>query len=185
MQFVRKSDKFVNKAAIVLLRCSSPDILLTVYSFGRKQLPCEKDKFEYLDGGVMSETKRPTVATVFGVLNIVFGGFAVLSVFTISTLFEMYGTVGGIINIISIVVSVFGLYNGLLLLTNKNNALLFNQIQAFLSIIVAITWSIFLVASGFSIVAGMFSIVLGVLYPVLLIFLVVRNANVKSFYGSR
>jgi hypothetical protein len=134
----------------------------------------------------MSDGKRPTVATVFAVLNIVFGGFGLLAALGIGLAFQV-STLLGVYTLVGVVLALLEVYSGIMLLTNKKSGVGLTQLYAFASLAMTAAYTIYMVVTigGGYISTAITSVVLGALYPLLLIFLVVRNEGVKSFYASR
>jgi hypothetical protein len=135
---------------------------------------------------IMSDGKRPTVATVFGVLNIVFGGFGLLPALAIGLAFQL-SPISGVFALAGVILSAIQVFSGILLLTNKKNALGLVSLVAFGSILISIASTAYGIATiGTSFIGAQITgLAIGLLYPLLVIFLVVRNEGVKSFYGSR
>jgi len=130
--------------------------------------------------------KRPTVATVFGILNIVFGAIGVLGILSIGATFQ-YSMVYGFLRLISIAVSGLLLAAGVFMMMNKKMSIDLNKYYAIASLAITVIYAIYLIVAlgmvGF--VGAIFVILIGVIYPVLLWFMVINNEPVKSFYASQ
>ncbi len=134
----------------------------------------------------MADQKRPTVATVFGILHIVFGAIGILGIFTIGSQFS-YSALMGILRLLSIAVSGLLLAAGIFLIMNKKMAVDLSKYYAIASLAVTVIYAVYLVSTlgmvGFF--AAIVTILIGVIYPVLVYLLIVNNAEVKNFYSSQ
>jgi hypothetical protein len=130
--------------------------------------------------------KRPTVAMVFGILNIVFGAFGLFGLATIGTSFAV-SPIMGIISIVSVCVSVILLLAGLTLVINKKIALDLNKYYAMLSLLITIINAVYLtVTAGIAgLMVAIVAILIGIIYPLLIWLFVVKNKAVQQFYGSQ
>ena len=133
----------------------------------------------------MAEQSRPTVATVFAVLNIIMGCFGLLDIFNISfsaSLIEVHTT-------LNVTFSAIMLVSGLFLIMNKKKALVFTKIAAFGEVGVQALFAIIMsTIAGMTGPGSMMAIVgflLGTIYPLLLILLLLRSEPVKSFYAAQ
>jgi len=134
----------------------------------------------------MADGKRPTVATVFGVLNVIFGGLGVLGVMgAIASL--SVAPILGAIQLGNVAGSAVVLFSGILLLTNKKNALSVTNLAILISIGLTLALVVYLIATlGIvGVIASIFAVILGGVYPLLVFLLVLRNETVKSFYNSQ
>lgn len=138
----------------------------------------------------MADGKRPTVATVFGVLNLVFGGLSlVLGVLGVTLLLAAFSTypVSAIFGILSLGVAAFEVYTGILLLTNKKNAVSLTKTYLIVALAVLagnIIGTIMQYGMA-GVFAGIFTVIIGLVYPALLFFLIVKSEPVNSFYNSQ
>ena len=130
---------------------------------------------------------RPTVATVFGVLNIIFGVFGVIGLFNIKNAFYFLGTLYGIISLLSGLVSILLLVTGIFLILDKGKALAINRYYAYASLAVTIIGAVFLIYMfGFTGMMGnIIAVIIGVIYPLLILFVLLRNGDVRSYYSGR
>jgi hypothetical protein len=130
--------------------------------------------------------KRPTVATVFGILHIVFGAIGVLGIFGIGTAFQ-YSALNGLLRLISIAVSALLLVAGIFLVMNKKMAVDLSRYYCMASLAITVVYAVYLIAAfgmvGF--IAAIVTILIGVIYPVLVWLLLVNNAEVKGFYAGQ
>ncbi|HRP70652.1 MAG TPA: hypothetical protein PLY93_14090 [Turneriella sp.] len=134
----------------------------------------------------MSEGKRPTVATVFGVLNIVFGAFGVFGIFGALAWFTLGAKILGVLSIGSTLGSLLLLFSGILLVANKDNALKITNLAIIVSLALTAASIIYGVAAGYQTMGAVITtIILSLVYPALIFFLLLKNAEVQSFYGSR
>lgn len=134
----------------------------------------------------MADGKRPTVATVFGVLNVIFGGLGVLGVMTaISTL--SISAIYGALQLGNVAGSAVLLFSGILLLTNKKNALSITNLAVLISVALTLALVVYLIATAgiVGVIASIFVVIIGGVYPALVFFLVLKNEAVKSFYNSQ
>jgi hypothetical protein len=130
--------------------------------------------------------KRPTVAMVFGILNIVFGAFGLFGLATIGASFTV-SPIMGIISIVSVCVSVILLLAGLTLVINKKIALDLNKYYAILSLLITIINAVYLtITAGIAgLMLAIVAILIGIIYPLLIWLFVVKNKAVQQFYGSQ
>jgi hypothetical protein len=132
----------------------------------------------------MAGAQRPTVATVLGVINIIFGGFGLLGLLSLRISF-LAGPIYGIFAIVSIAVSALLLATGIFLLMNKKNALQLSKYYVFISVIYIIIYSVFLIVTAglVGLIAAIVTIIIGLIIPALNWFLLVNNEPVKKFYA--
>ncbi len=130
------------------------------------------------------ELKRPTIATVFGVLNIIFGEYGVIGLFNIKNTFYFSGVFFGIISIVSGLVLILLFIAGIFLILNKGMALALNRYYAYASLaITGVGIAYLFYQFGFTGMMGnIVAIVIGVVYPPLILFVLLRNRDVRSFY---
>lgn len=82
----------------------------------------------------MADGQRPTVATVFGILNIVFGGLGVFGIFGALAWFSLGAPILGVLSLGSTAGSALLLFSGILLITNKGNALQITNLSIIVSL---------------------------------------------------
>lgn len=133
-----------------------------------------------------TSASRPTVATVFAVLHMVFGGLGLLfGLIGMGASFSM-SAINGILSILSLLISALLLVAGIFLITNKSNALDLSKYYAFGSLGLTIISAIYLIAAfgiaGF--LAAIVSVLLGIIYPILILVLLVNSDAVKGYYNS-
>lgn len=134
----------------------------------------------------MSENKRPTSATVFGILNIVFGGLGTLGGLANFALFAL-SAVLGLMGVISWALSILLLVGGILLLINKSISPKFNFFVAIGSLVISLIFQIYYkVAFGALYGTGTMitALIIGAVYPVLLI-IFMRKPEIESYYSSQ
>ena len=138
----------------------------------------------------MADGKRPTVATVFGVLNIVLSGLGLVTGLlavglTISLLSSM--PLQAVFSLLSLALSALGVFSGILLITNKKNALSITNLYVLGSLAVIGANVVYLVVTlGMAgVMASIMTVVIGLIYPALLYFLLLKSEPVKSFYNSQ
>jgi hypothetical protein len=139
----------------------------------------------------MAGAQRPTVATVFAILNIVFGGIfcivAILAVIGVAALIASGMYLTAVLTLLSIVVGVLLLISGIFLIMNKSNAVQFCLYYVVASVVVALINIIIKIVSpqvimGVKIGLGVGDFI-GLIYPALIFFLVIKNEAVKKFYA--
>lgn len=138
----------------------------------------------------MADGKRPTVATVFGVLNIVLSGLGLVTGLlavglTISLLSSM--PLQAVFSLIGLALSAMGVFSGILLITNKKNALSITNMYVLGSLVVIGANVVYLVITlGIAgVMASIVTVLIGLIYPALLYFLLLKSEPVKSFYNSQ
>ncbi len=129
---------------------------------------------------------RPTAATVFAILHFVFGGLGLFGILGIGAIFSR-SAIYGILSLISLGVSGLLVFAGVTLITNKKNALDMNQYYVFASLgVTAITAVYLIIAFGIvGLIGAIFSVLTGLIYPLLVLFLVVKSQPAIEFYGSQ
>jgi hypothetical protein len=127
-------------------------------------------------------TTRPIVATIFGVLDIVFGALGISSLHAI----DLNLTVGLIINIAVIIVSLLAVAAGIFLLKDRPAALKLNMHFSRASIVLAVVWLVYeLAASGPNgVMNGILSIAMNSVFPVLVIVVLLKDDAVRKYYRS-
>ncbi|MBS0616988.1 MAG: hypothetical protein JSR44_02280 [Spirochaetes bacterium] len=77
------------------------------------------------------------------------------------------------------------LFSGILLVTNKGNALKITNLAIIVSLVLTAASVIYGVAAGFQTIGTVITtIIVSLVYPALIYFLLLKNSAVKSFYGS-
>ncbi len=135
----------------------------------------------------MADGVRPTVATVFGVLNAIFGGLGALGILSALASFSNGAPVYGLLQAANAAAAGLLLYAGILLLTNKKNALSMTQLAALASIALTAVLVVYLIATMgiVGVIASILVVILGGVYPLLLFLLLLKSEPVKSFYNSQ
>ena len=130
---------------------------------------------------------RPAMATVFGVLNIIFGVFGIIGLFNIRNAFTFLGVLYGFISILSAIISILLLVAGIFLIMNKGMALALNMYYAYASLVLTVIGAIYLsVKFGLiGVTGGIVAILIGIIYPLLILFVFLKNSDVQSFYSGR
>jgi hypothetical protein len=142
----------------------------------------------------MAEAQRPTVATVFAILHFIFGAIGLIggliAVAGASALASFLGAkfmIYFIPTILSLLVSALLIFAGITLIGNKKNAIQINLIYAIssaaLAVLNAVIQAVVLSALGPMFGVSWFGLIIGLIYPALVFFLIVRNAEVKKFYA--
>jgi hypothetical protein len=129
-------------------------------------------------------TTRPTVATIFGILDILFGALGISSIYVLD---QPRFSIALLINGAVALVSVLAVAAGIFLLKNRPVALKLNLHFSCASIALAVIWLICEIISSEpgGLMAGIFSIATTILYPVLVIVILLRDKTVKDYYQSR
>jgi hypothetical protein len=135
---------------------------------------------------MVRDSKRPAIATVFGVLNIIFGEYGVIGLFNIKNTFYFSGTFFGIISIVSGLVLLLLFVAGIFLIMNKSRALSLNRYYAYASLTITLVGVVYLFYKfGFTGMMGnIVAIVIGVIYPPVILFVLLRNREVQAFYSG-
>ncbi|MBP7738850.1 MAG: hypothetical protein KA369_22960 [Spirochaetes bacterium] len=130
---------------------------------------------------------RPTVATVFGILDIVFGALAMSSLRFWTSMHVFVGDFYNIILIAGALLGILLLAAGILLMMNKAVALHLNLYYAFISIGLAVVRTLYMVLTGGigGIMVWIFAVTISLVYPLLILVILLRDEEVKKFYASR
>ncbi len=130
---------------------------------------------------------RPNVATIFGVLDILFGILGISSIRYWNSMNAFIGEFYNVILAAGALVSVLLLIAGIFLLMNKSMALQLNMYYAYVSIGLAIVRSMYVIVKGgiAGLMIGIFSIGISLIYPILILAILMKNSEVKSFYSSK
>jgi hypothetical protein len=130
---------------------------------------------------------RPMTATVFGVFNIIFGVFGVIGLQNINNAFVFLGMFYGIISILSSLVSVVLLVAGIFLIIDRGMALKLNMYYIYSSLALTLIGAFYLIMKfGLEgMMGGIVPILIGLIYPLLLLFVLLKNNDVKSFYSGK
>ena len=138
-------------------------------------------------------TERPALATLFGWTDIIFGVLGASGLLLIISAFSFLATMFNMLAILHGLISVLLLTAGVCLLKNKKFALKLNAIYAVASLVVTSARLIFVMlrlegeVGGLPRVlgaGGMFGIAFSLLYPLLVLFVLLKNEDVKIFYSS-
>lgn len=128
-------------------------------------------------------TTRPIVATIFGILDIVFGvlGISSLHAITIRISFNL------LINIAVVIVSILAVVAGIFLLKDRPAALRLNLHFSWASIGLAFIWVVYELLTGGpgGLMNGILSIAINILFPVLVLVVLLKDAGVREFYQTR
>ncbi len=130
---------------------------------------------------------RPTVATVFGILDIVFGVLAMSSMRFWTSMNVFIGDFYNIILIAGALLGILLLVAGIFLLMNKAVALQLNLYYAFISIGLAVVRTLYVMITGGigGIVVWIFAVTVSLVYPLLILVILLRDKEVTKFYSSR
>lgn len=130
---------------------------------------------------------RPNVATIFGILDILFGILGISSIRYWNSMNAFIGEFYNVILAAGALVSVLLLVAGIFLLMNKSMALQLNMYYAYVSIGLAIVRSMYVIVKGgiAGLMIGIFSIGISLIYPILILVILLKNSEVKSFYSSK
>jgi hypothetical protein len=133
-----------------------------------------------MESSMPDSTTRPIVATIFGVLDIVFGvlGISSLHAFNLSLSFGLF------INIALVIVSLLAVVAGVFLIKDRPVALKLNLHFSCASISLAVIWLVYeLISTGpGGLMNGILSIAITILFPVLVMVILLKDAAVKNFY---
>ncbi len=127
-------------------------------------------------------TTRPIAATIFGVLDIVFGMLGISSLHAVSLRLSF----GLIINIAVVIVSLLAVVAGIFLLRDRPAALKLNLHFSCASIGLAIIWIVYELITGGpgGLVNGILSIAINIVFPVLVMVILLKDMAVRKFYRS-
>lgn len=138
----------------------------------------------------MAKDRRPAVATIFGILNVVFGSVAfiigIMSISILSTKFDDF-PLTTFFGLFSLIVAAVETFTGILMITNKKKATLLLKSYLILGL-VSLMGNIVadLLQNGkASISTAVFATAFGLAYLALQFFLVLKSEPVKSFYDSQ
>jgi hypothetical protein len=135
------------------------------------------------------DAQRPTMATVFGMLNIFFGAYSINGLLNIKNAFSFLGLFYGIISLLSGLILLLLLVAGVYLIMNKKRAIILTMCYVYASLVVTVVAVVYLfVEFGIASVIDknkVAAVLVGIIYPLLLLFILLRNAEVKSFYSAQ
>jgi len=129
---------------------------------------------------------RPNVATIFGILDLVFGVLGVSNVTHLNSMNAWLGTFYNIVLMAGVALAVLLLAAGLFLLTDRGIALKLNRYYAYGAIALTVIRTGFLVVQGgiAGAVVGIVSTIITLIYPILILFILLKDANTQAFYAS-
>lgn len=130
---------------------------------------------------------RPNMATIFGVLDIVFGVLGISNLTYLNSMNQWLGTIYNIVLMAGVLLAVLLLAAGLFLLMNKGPALKLNMYYAYASIALTVIRSGYLVIQGgiAGLMIGIFSTIITLIYPILILAILLKDENVRAFYSSK
>jgi hypothetical protein len=130
---------------------------------------------------------RPNVATIFGILDILFGILGISSIQYWNSMNAFLGEFYNVILAAGSLLSVLLLVAGIFLLMNKAVALQLNMYYAWVSIGLAVLRALYVIVKGGipGFMIGIFSIGISIIYPILILAILLKNSEVKSFYSSK
>ena len=130
---------------------------------------------------------RPNVATIFGILDIVFGVLGISNLSYLNSMNQWLGTFYNIVLMAGVLLAVLLLAAGLFLLMNKGPALKLNMYYAYASISLTVIRSGYLVIQGgiAGLMIGIFSTIITLIYPVLILVILLKDESARVFYSSR
>jgi hypothetical protein len=134
----------------------------------------------------MTETlARPNVATIFGILDIVFGILGISNLKYLNTMNQWLGSFYNIVLMTGVALAVLLLAAGLFLLTNRGPALKLNMYYAYASIALTVIRSGYLVIQGgiAGLMIGIVSSIITLIYPVLILVILLKDDTTRAFYG--
>lgn len=125
---------------------------------------------------------RPVVATIFGVLDIVFGVLGISSLHAI----DLSLSAGLIINIAVVIVSLLAAAAGVLLLRNSPAALKLNLHFSCASIGLGVIWLVYelITVGAAGLTSGILPTAINIVFPVLVLVILLKDAAVTKFYRS-
>jgi hypothetical protein len=135
----------------------------------------------------MAETAtRPNVATIFGILDIVFGVLGVSNITYLNSMNKWLGAFYNIVLMAGVALAVLLLAAGLFLLMNKRKALELNRYYAYAAIALTVLRTGFLVVQGgiAGVMVGFVSTIITLIYPVLILAILLKDASARAFYSS-
>lgn len=138
-------------------------------------------------------TERPALATIFGWTNIAFGILGATGLLLIISAFSFMASMFNLLAIVHGLISVLLLVAGIFLLRKKSRALNLNVIYAIASLTVTSArlllviirlegdlWGLPRVMGA----GGMFGIAFSLVYPLLILLVLLKDADVKKYYSS-
>jgi hypothetical protein len=130
---------------------------------------------------------RPNTATIFGILDIVFGVLGISNVTYLNSMNQWLGTFYNIVLMAGVLLAVLLLAAGLFLLMNKGPALKLNMYYAYASIALTVIRSGYLVIQGgiAGLMIGILSTIITLIYPILILAILLKDENVQAFYSSK
>lgn len=134
-----------------------------------------------------SASTRPNVATVFGILDIIFGVLGISSIQYWNSMNAFLGEFYNILLAAGSLLSILLLAAGILLLMNRAMALQLNLYYAWISIGLAVLRSLYVIVKGGipRFMIGVFSVGISLIYPILILAILLKNREVGAFYSSK
>jgi hypothetical protein len=133
----------------------------------------------------MAETAtRPNKATIFGILDIVFGVLGISNLTYLNSMNQWLGTFYNIVLMAGVALAVLLLAAGIYLLMNKGIALKLNRYYAYAAIALTVMRTGFLIVQGglAGVMVGIVSTIITLVYPVLILSLLLKDAGTRAFY---
>jgi hypothetical protein len=128
---------------------------------------------------------RPNVATIFGILDIVFGVLGISNLTYLNSMNQWLGTFYNIVLMAGVVLAVLLLAAGLSLLMRRGPALKLNMYYAYAAIVLTVIRSGYLVMQGgiAGLMIGIFSTIVTLVYPILILVVLLKDENTRAFYS--
>jgi hypothetical protein len=137
------------------------------------------------EASMADSATRPNVATIFGILDIVFGILGISNVSYFNSMNRWLGPVYNIILILGVILAVLLLVAGIFLLMDRAVALQLNMYYAYASIVLTIVRSGYLIFKGgmAGLMIGIVSTMVTLIFPILILVILLKDVNVRAFYS--